>query len=86
CVASEILQSLFERFLVRAYSLVVQFSKINFFRFNPSPLKGDLINIPHQSIRLQELFLKFLSFFRSTAEATRSNITNPRTDCKLYIP
>ncbi|WP_216625304.1 hypothetical protein, partial [Paenibacillus phytorum] len=46
-----------ERFLVRAYSLVVQFSKINFFRFNPSPLKGDLINIPHQPIRLQELFL-----------------------------
>ncbi|WP_222708689.1 hypothetical protein, partial [Paenibacillus sp. N3.4] len=56
CVASEILQSLFERLLVRAYSLVVQFSKINFFRFNPSPLKGDLINIPQRPIRLQELF------------------------------
>jgi hypothetical protein len=53
----------FERFLVRAYSLVVQFSKINFFRFNPSPLKGDLINIPHQPIRLQELFLIFFRSF-----------------------
>ncbi|WP_235549950.1 hypothetical protein, partial [Paenibacillus sp. Soil766] len=47
----------YSRLLDCAYSLVVQFSKINYFLINPPPLKGDLINIPHQPIRLQELFL-----------------------------
>ncbi|WP_216626339.1 hypothetical protein, partial [Paenibacillus plantarum] len=57
----------FERLLVRAYSLVVQFSKINFFHFLRHPFSGDFYNISHPNQSMQAFFISLFFQLRFTS-------------------